>query len=104
MSNRLDQEFPQIAWRVPSPLPTRGLPVEVTRAHMERARALRRRVVRRSVRREAAGFRDRFLAAVTYVQRTGHGLFKAHARDGDCCADRCVAREDTQRHLIGPTL
>ena len=86
MSNRLEQELPKIAWRVPSALSAGGAPTELVRAHMERARALRSRVVRLSVRRGAAGFRDSFLAAVTYVQRTGHGLFKAHVRDGDCCA------------------
>jgi hypothetical protein len=86
MSNRLEQELPKIAWRVPSPLPTGGVPVEVTRAHMERARALRSRVVRRSVRRAIAGLMSGLVAAAMFVRRGGHAFFKAHARERDCWA------------------
>jgi hypothetical protein len=85
MSNRLEQEFPQTTWRVSPPL-VAGVPVELVRTHMERARALRRRVVRRSVRRAAAGFVRGLLAAAASVRRARHPLFKAHARERDCWA------------------
>jgi hypothetical protein len=75
MSNRLEQEFPEVAWRASPPLAA-GVPVEVMRAHMERARALRRRTVRRSARRAAAGLLGALVAAVAFVRRASHGLFE----------------------------
>jgi hypothetical protein len=75
MSNRLEQEFPQITWRVSPPL-VAGVPVEVMRAHMERARALRRRAVRRSVRRASAGLLGALVAAVAFVRGASRRLFE----------------------------
>jgi hypothetical protein len=75
MSNRLEQEFPQITWRVSPPL-VAGVPVEVMRAHMERARALRRRAMRRSLRRAAAGLLGALRAAPAFVRHASHGLFE----------------------------
>jgi hypothetical protein len=86
MSNRLEEEFPKVAWRVSSALSAGGAPAELVRTHMERARALRRRVVRRSVRRAAAGFMGGLLAAAMFVRRARHPVFKAHARERDCWA------------------
>lgn len=50
MSNRLEREFPEVAWQAVPPIGARGLPLEVVRGYLARGRELRSRAVRQSVR------------------------------------------------------
>jgi hypothetical protein len=86
MSNRLEQEFPKILWRASPQLAGGGIPVEVMRAYMERARALRSRVIRRSARRAAAALPGALLAPVALLRSASASLFAAHTRASDCRA------------------
>jgi len=50
VSNRLEREFPEVAWQAVPPIGPRGLPLEVVRGCLARARGLRSRAVRQSMR------------------------------------------------------
>lgn len=50
MSNRLEREFPEVAWRAVPPTGPRGLPPEAVRGYVARGRELRARAVRDGVR------------------------------------------------------
>jgi hypothetical protein len=87
MSLRLEREFPTIARRASSPLEAGGASVELMRARVERARALRSRVVRRSVGGATARPIGGLLAAVACWSRgASHSLCKTHVRERECWA------------------
>jgi hypothetical protein len=50
MSNRLEQEFPEVAWRAMPPVGPGGVPAEVMRECLERGRQLRNQAMRNGLR------------------------------------------------------
>jgi hypothetical protein len=73
MSNRLEQEFPELTWPATPPIGPGGVPPQVIRACVERGRELRSRAVRNSARSAGAAL-VRGLVAVAFVGGAGPGL------------------------------
>jgi hypothetical protein len=69
MSNRLEQEFPGVAWAAPSPVMPGGGPPEVMRACMARGRALRSQAIRDGVRASATALARDILTVIAFVRR-----------------------------------
>ena len=69
MSNRLEREFPKVAWAAMSRIGPGGAPPEVMRAYVARGRALRSQAIRDGVRAAAAAVARGVLAAIAFVRR-----------------------------------
>ena len=82
MSNRLEQEFPKLAWQPRPPIGPGGVPPEAMRECLERGRQLRNQALRYSLRAgRAAVARD--VATLVAVIRCGAQALarRRHARD-----------------------
>jgi hypothetical protein len=69
MSNRLEQEFPEVAWAAMLRIGRGGVPVEVMEAYMARGRALRSQAVRAGMRAAAAAIARGVLVAIDCRRR-----------------------------------
>lgn len=76
MSNRLEQEFPEVTWQVVPPLGPDGLRPEVIREHLERGRQLHSRAIRNSARGAGAAVVHALRAAIAFARCASHGLAK----------------------------
>ena len=82
MSNRLEQEFPEVAWQAMPPVGPGGVPPEVMRRYLERGRQLRSRALRSSVRAGGAAVVRGVVSFVTFIRCAGHALVRRRpARD-----------------------
>jgi hypothetical protein len=82
MSNRLEQEFPEVAWQAMPPVGPAGVSTEVMRRHLERGRQLRSRALRNSVRAAVAGVVRGLVSLVTFLRSAAHALVRRRsARD-----------------------
>jgi hypothetical protein len=82
MSNRLEQEFPEVTWSAVPPVGPGGMPPEVMRQHLERGRQLRSRALRNSVRAGAAAVVRGLVSSVTFLRCAAHALVRRRpARD-----------------------
>jgi hypothetical protein len=80
MSNRLEQEFPELTWPAMPPLGPGGVSPQVIRASVERGRALRGRAIRHSARSAGIAMVRQLRAAVALVR----GLAKRSPPERDC--------------------
>lgn len=85
MANRLEQEFPQIAWQVAPPLGPDGLRAEVIREHLAHGRRLRSRAIRNGARPAGRAVARVLLVVVALVRCAGHDLIK-RPPERDCWA------------------
>lgn len=80
MCNRLELEFPEVAWRALPPTGPGRVPPEVMRQCLDRGRELRAQAVRRSLRAGGAAVVRRLGALIALSRRL------AHRRAGQRCA------------------
>ena len=81
MSNRLEQEFPEVTWSAMPPVGPAGVPPEAMRQYLERGRQLRSRALRNSVRAGGAAVVRGLVSLVTFL-RCAHALVRRRpARD-----------------------
>ena len=76
MSNGLEREFPEVAWRAVPPIGPRGLPPELVRSQIARGRELRSRAIRASVRAGLGTVGRALLAMIVLRHRVGCGPAK----------------------------
>jgi hypothetical protein len=82
MSNRLEQEFPEVTWSAMPPVGPGGVPPEVMRQHLERGRQMRSRALRNSVRAGGAAVVRGLVSLVTALCCAAHALVRRRpARD-----------------------
>jgi hypothetical protein len=84
MSNRLEQEFPELTWLAMPPLGPGGVSPQVIRASVERGRALRSRAIRNSARSTGTVLVRQLRAAVALVRCAVRGLAKRPSPERDC--------------------
>ena len=81
MSNRLEQEFPEVTWSAMPPIGPGSMPPEMMREYLERGRQLRNQAIRNSIRTaEAAALRGR-VSLAAFIRCAAHALTRRHARD-----------------------
>ena len=85
MPNRLEQEFPEVAWQAMPPVGPGGVPPEMMRAYLERGRQLHSRVLRGSVRAGGAAVVRRLVSVVTFTRCAAHALVRRRPAP-DCWA------------------
>lgn len=82
MSNRLEEEFPEVGWQAMPPLAPGGVPLEVMRQCLERGRRLRSRALRHSLRTGGAAVLRGLARAVTFLRCASLALVRRRpARD-----------------------
>jgi hypothetical protein len=82
MSNRLEQEFPEVAWQALPPIGPGGVPPEAMRHYLERGRQLRSRTLRNSLRAGGAAVVRGGVSLVTVIRCAAHALVRRRpARD-----------------------
>jgi hypothetical protein len=82
MSNRLEQEFPEVTWSATPPIGPGGVPPDVTRAYLERARQLRSQTIRNSVRTGGAAAVRGVVWLAAFIRCTARALARRrHVRD-----------------------
>jgi hypothetical protein len=87
MSNRLEQEFPEVAWQAIPPVGPGGVPPEAMRQYLERGRQLRSRALRDSARAGGAAVVRGFAWLVAFLRRAARALVRRRpARDCWACS------------------
>ena len=82
MSNRLEQEFPEVTWSAVPPVGPGGVPPGVMRQYLERGRQLRSRALRNSVRAGRAAVVRGLVSLVAVLRCAAHALVRRRpARD-----------------------
>jgi hypothetical protein len=76
MSNRFEQEFPEVTWSAMPPIGPGGVPPEAMRQYLERGRQRRSRALRHSVRAGAAAVVRGLLSLVTFLRCAAHALVR----------------------------
>ena len=71
MSNRLEQEFPQLTWQAVPPTGPGGVSPEIVRSYLERGRRLRSRAIRNSGRAAGTALVHTLRAATAFVRSAG---------------------------------
>ena len=86
MSNRLEQEFPEVAWRAMPPVGPGRVPPEAMRASLDRGRRLRNQAMRNGIRFGGAAVRRRVASLVAPIRCAARALAgRRPARD--CLAE-----------------
>jgi hypothetical protein len=87
MSNRFEQEFPEVTWSALPPIGPGGVPPEVMRAYLERGRQLRSRAIRDGLRAGGAAVVRGVVLLLTFVRHPARAMAKRrHARAGLACS------------------
>lgn len=82
MSNRLEQEFPEVTWSAMPPIGPADLPAEVIRGYLERGRQLRNQAIRHSVRAGGAAVLRGLVVSAAFIRCAAHALIRRRpARD-----------------------
>jgi hypothetical protein len=82
MSNRLEQEFPEVTWSATPPIGPGGVPPDLVRAYLERGRQLRSQAIRDSVRAGGAAAVRGVVWLAAFIRCTALALAKRrHVRD-----------------------
>jgi hypothetical protein len=82
MSNRLEQEFPEVTWSAMPPVGPGGVPPEVMREYLRRGRQLRSQAIRDGVRAGGAAAARGLVSLATFLRCTGQALARRrHLRD-----------------------
>jgi hypothetical protein len=76
MSNRLEQEFPEVSWSAMPPIGPGGVPPEAMRQYLERGRQLRSRALRSSLRAGGAAVVRGVVSLVTVIRCAAHALVR----------------------------
>jgi hypothetical protein len=82
MSNRLEQEFPEVTWSATPPIGPGGVPPDVVREYLERARQLRSQAIRNSSRAAGAAVVRGLVWFAAFIRCTALALARRrHVRD-----------------------
>lgn len=82
MSNRLEQEFPEVTWSATPPIGPGGVPPEVMREYLDRGRQLRSQALRKSSRAAGAAAVRGLVWLAAFIRCTARALARRrHARD-----------------------
>jgi hypothetical protein len=82
MSNRLEQEFPEVTWSAMPPIGPGGVPPEAVREYLERGRQLRNQAIRHGVRAGGAALLRGFVSFVVFIWCAARALVRRRpARD-----------------------
>lgn len=82
MSNRLEQEFPEVAWQAMPPVAPAGVPPEAMRRYLARGRQMRSRALRNSVWAGGAAVVRGLVSLVAFLRCAAHALVRRRpARD-----------------------
>jgi hypothetical protein len=82
MSNRLEQEFPEVTWSATPPIGPGGVPPDLMREYLYRARQLRSQAIRNSVRAGGAAVAQGVVWLTAFTRCTARALStRRHVRD-----------------------
>jgi hypothetical protein len=82
MSNRLEQEFPEVTWSATPPIGPGGVPPDLMREYLERGRQLRSQAIRNGVRAGGAAAVRGVVWLAAFIRCTALALAKRrHVRD-----------------------
>jgi hypothetical protein len=82
MSNRLEQEFPEVTWSATPPIGPGGVPPATMRHYLERGRQLRNQAIRHGVRAGGAAVLRGLVPLVAFIRCAAHALVtRRPARD-----------------------
>ena len=82
MSNRLEQEFPEVTWSAMPPVGPGGVPPETMRHYLERGRQLRNQAIRHGVRTGGAAVLRGLVSFIVFIRCAAHALARRRpARD-----------------------
>jgi hypothetical protein len=82
MSNRLEQEFPEVTWSATPPIGPGGVPPDLMRECLYRARQLRSQAIRNGVRAGGAAVVRGVVRLAAFIRCTARALARRrHVRD-----------------------